>query len=539
MKNIEAINWVENWLDSASERGYQPAFIAALVREGYTIVHNTSHNSLELGKDVVAKSPDGKWFAFQLKGNPIGRFTMSQWHKHFDQLRQLCHLPILDIIGSRIVEKFTPVLVTNGEVEEDVQHALTLFNRGRSNRSKEAGPLRIWNRGTLLRLFDKASESIWPQEPHIQIELLKGVVRDYRAEADMEQFQSLVNYLLEFDAPKLSKDKSFSNMLLGYIAVNIYTSNYADNMNFYESIKLKSYYIVNCLSEANKRGLKSRRYLEALRLMRAALFSELLFFVESLCKRYENAPLINDNYLAEFPIYGVRRLLIQALCAVTLIEYEGDVVDSVRLRALERIDYKCFTHEAVVPAFLSVFWAKDLFEARRTNEMELYSLLKTIVAMANTRMLHGPYHEYADVVSQQHKDFLHIQFHDLDFESAKNYSYFAKPIFYLIARRNWKLLSKIIWPDLTMISHATFVWEKPEYFCQFRTEKGVNRNVFFGYPQTWQGLVENIPDKPEVPIPHSIEEDLSLLLLFLIFFPFRANPELLVSIDGRLTDSWY
>lgn len=84
MSNSEIKKWLELWLDSVGERGYQSAFVSALSYAGYETLHNTSHNALELGKDIVCSSPEGSLVAFQLKGNPGNRFTMSQWHEMYD-----------------------------------------------------------------------------------------------------------------------------------------------------------------------------------------------------------------------------------------------------------------------------------------------------------------------------------------------------------------------------------------------------------------------------------------------------------------------
>jgi hypothetical protein len=65
---------IEIWLDNATEREYQFAFRSALLFSGYNVIHNTSHTSLELGKDVIALAPNGEIQAYQLKGNPGGRF---------------------------------------------------------------------------------------------------------------------------------------------------------------------------------------------------------------------------------------------------------------------------------------------------------------------------------------------------------------------------------------------------------------------------------------------------------------------------------
>ncbi len=78
---------IEYWLDSATERSYQPAFVQMLVGEGHQILHSTRHASIEFGKDIVSIAPDGVPCAYQLKGNPGGRLTGSQLRDIASQLQ--------------------------------------------------------------------------------------------------------------------------------------------------------------------------------------------------------------------------------------------------------------------------------------------------------------------------------------------------------------------------------------------------------------------------------------------------------------------
>ncbi len=67
---------VENWLARASEKSFQVPFCYMLAHEGYTVVHLSHHNAMELGKDVLAIDSEGTPCAFQLKG---GNLTLNKW----------------------------------------------------------------------------------------------------------------------------------------------------------------------------------------------------------------------------------------------------------------------------------------------------------------------------------------------------------------------------------------------------------------------------------------------------------------------------
>ena len=80
---------VEGWLDSANERSYQAPFCQMLVADGHRIIHTTRHAPIEFGKDIITVNPDGVTCVFQLKGNPGGRLTLTQFNEIYAQLSQL------------------------------------------------------------------------------------------------------------------------------------------------------------------------------------------------------------------------------------------------------------------------------------------------------------------------------------------------------------------------------------------------------------------------------------------------------------------
>ena len=107
---------IEGWLDSTSERSYQATFCQMLSAKGYVVLHSTRHSPIEFGKDVVARSPDGDLCAYQLKGNPGSRLTVSQLRDVQGQLIQLVSQPVsLPGVPRTPHRSF---LVTTGEVDE-------------------------------------------------------------------------------------------------------------------------------------------------------------------------------------------------------------------------------------------------------------------------------------------------------------------------------------------------------------------------------------------------------------------------------------
>jgi hypothetical protein len=96
------------------------------------VVHVSSHNRVELGKDVLAVDKKGTPCAFQLKGGDI---TMTKWRD--DVEKQMLDLAYGKVKHPSIdpSKRHRPFLVTNGQIDETVVRALgdvneTLEERG-------------------------------------------------------------------------------------------------------------------------------------------------------------------------------------------------------------------------------------------------------------------------------------------------------------------------------------------------------------------------------------------------------------------------
>jgi hypothetical protein len=152
---------IEIWLDNAGERQYQFAFRNALLFAGHTILHNTSHTALELGKDIVAVAPNGDLIAYQLKGNPGGRLTISQWHQLLPQINTLVYQPVSHP-AVKAGSIHISVLVTNGEIHEDVYAAIAGYNTELESALPKRSSLQTIARGQLLKQIIDSAETLWP-----------------------------------------------------------------------------------------------------------------------------------------------------------------------------------------------------------------------------------------------------------------------------------------------------------------------------------------------------------------------------------------
>ena len=153
---------IDLWSDSASERSYQSPFCQMLAAEGHVVIHSTQHTPIEFGKDVITIAPDGTPCAFQLKGNPGARMTLTDFRDVRPQLTELVENPIAHPGVPR--KRHRCYLVTNGQTDEVVQRALMDMNEDLKSRGFGTNRLELWERGRLLEMATRLGASFWPSE---------------------------------------------------------------------------------------------------------------------------------------------------------------------------------------------------------------------------------------------------------------------------------------------------------------------------------------------------------------------------------------
>src|SRR6056297_2969826 len=115
---------VENWLTNASERSFQLPFCYTLQNKNHRILHLTRHRPIEFGKDVITIDENHDYHAYQLKQ---GNITQRVFTELLPQLNQLCYL---NLAHPHIPKDaiYTPYLVTNGKIDEEVYRQLEDLN---------------------------------------------------------------------------------------------------------------------------------------------------------------------------------------------------------------------------------------------------------------------------------------------------------------------------------------------------------------------------------------------------------------------------
>ena len=227
---------LENWLDNASERSYQNVFCQILSAEGYTILHSTRHSALEYGKDVLAKSPNGEVCAYQLKGNPGSRLTLSQFTAIQNQLTQLVTQPV--IFPGISINSHKSFLVTNGYIDEEVQRAIDDLNRAFEKQNSIGRPIEVIQRGDFIVWLKEYGSSLLPDEIKDFENLIKILNADGKYSFPIEIFHKLLSSILFLDteSKEISAAKLKRNVTSAAVLTEICLRNFSNCKNYYAEI---------------------------------------------------------------------------------------------------------------------------------------------------------------------------------------------------------------------------------------------------------------------------------------------------------------
>lgn len=523
---------IEIWLDSASERQYQFAFRNALLSAGYIILHDTSHTALELGKDVIAVSPSGELFAYQLKGNPGGRITVSQWHALIAQINTLVYQPVSHP-SVKPGTRHTPVLVTNGEIHEDVYAAIASFNTAITG--PVARPLQTIARGQMLRQILDSADTVWPVDVPTQRRLLNIFASPGDDELPSDEFIGLLGEVLK------GKNYNATAIPSVHLVTSILASNWIGYKNYFELVKMYALLAVAvaCYQARWKRQRKvDVRFLDEILLV---IHSHLRSFIDDLCDNFKRGPLLNRNVLSEFAYYHPRKKMIAGLLSVAILDDQLGLNQERRDFLWELIckakHSKFFLWEGMVPFCLAEFWALSNIQGTKEPDRRLFVMLNDILKCNGNEATHvqlvGPYYTLDEVVRWQYRIFLQTLRSPLDRDDHYRRSWFAEPLFVLLVRRNYKSACKAVWPEITRFIHMRTRLPAAADFGPTSCDNAVteDRLIDTSSAKTWDEVTKEAGQPSAPRIPAQLLQRPALILLYCLFAPQRMDRDVILWLD--------
>jgi hypothetical protein len=537
---------VESWLDNASERSYQAPFCQMLSAQGYRIIHSSRHSPIEFGKDIIAIAPDGIPCAYQLKGKPGGRLTLNEFNEIESQLLNLVNMPINDPSIPNIQHR--AYLVTNGQVEEEVRHAITLLNEGFKHAGLINRKIEIIQRGDILDIARDLGYSLWPSELKQINLLLEILVEDGANLFPISKLHSLLIELLLLDEnlePRISAAEMRRRICSSAVLVSIALMNYQKSDNHFAIITA---WIIFCAYVIAACERLSFNYEEIAKpSVRLALVNVLDSLTFQAIEIFGRKHLIEGDYVFDSVVYRARYTLILSLMSILWFWCEEEKwpqdLNKEKLEEFlhEGLDKLYLWGEAVVPQILCYYW----FLRRTTPSSESERLLASIINglikhdnKGNPIGLASPYYDYEDVSRHILAPILGRD-DDQSRAESLSISYYAEPLMHLFVRTGRKQLCKRIWPALTRFSFYSFIPESKWQYCLYRTDKGEYIHVIPPFTKQWNDLVDEARRIDCNEMPHSMKDNKFLTMLFLIVFPYRGIPSVIRHIAYCFDKTWF
>lgn len=534
---------LENWLDNASERSLQVPFAHMLQAEGYTVVHISRHCGMEMGKDLIAIDPNGIPCAMQLKGAGGKRITLARWRNEIAP-------EVNDLLTGKIVhpsisdpESHRSILVTNGELAEEVARAIDDLNRFWSDRGHPEIRLETMLRGELLDRAKQAGSSLWPSELRDVRAYLEFFLLDGRRRLPKEKLASLLASVLPLHQPPVvtgnsgepSRAELMRRISSCALLCSFATSPFSTYENHVAELEAWTIFLAYVFATAECWSLDPGSIKRHVDIVKDTICSRL----ESLCEELMTRKhYVEGDPLADQPVYLMRMTLLLALMSIYGLwrrqrQDEPGGQDAFIETFLRRRKHQLFLWgEAAVPQFLAIFWYWRNIDASLGPEYLLQRLVDAIAAQNDPRgreSLANPYFDENAVMARL------LGFpDDHPNESSRGLSYTIDGLVSLLVRRGWKQYMKINWPAISRLSAYSFIPEELWQYYLWRSSRGTNIVASPPLTKAWADLQNEAEDDSGSSIPQLLRQDPVLFLLFLVVFPHRVRADAIRWLDSAL-----
>ncbi|MCE5249815.1 hypothetical protein LLG96_06295 [bacterium] len=530
---------IENWLDSASERSYQPVFVQILTAQGYRVVHSTRHTGLEFGKDVYAIAPDGSGCVFQLKGNPGGRMGLCEFRRDIQpQLIQLISQPV--VFPGFPSDSHKSYLVSNGFFEEEVQRAVDDLNRGRylSNIS-------LISRGDLIRWCQDLGTSLWPSELDDVRLLLELYLTNPNDVLPTKKLSSLIQKVLKlnsFSNNISSKSEFYRVVTSSALLIGIVTSCFLEIENHFAVVSAWILLAVSIIAAGEKHGFELKGVaIETLILAEKAAGDALVGLWHEVKDRRH---LVEGDGLTDNEIYGWRlTILLGLLSCLAIMDEKNHYLDDQNREILtqwllkRQKDKYLWGEGAVANIVPWLIWRRKHDPTSKVDE-DILSLVFTLIARNqpnSNSCLVNPYYSFDEVL--RFKNNLD-KASTISRESFNGSSYTLEPLFHLLVRTNLKQHCKMLWPDFTKISHRCSLPDNPWEYCTYKFDSGIDISKVYPSTYMWSDLkAEALKSKKDL-IPEQLALRPWLLALWWQVAPYRYNTEASKSFIEGYMHEW-
>lgn len=543
------------WLDSASELGYQAPFCQMLAADGYTILHNTRHSPIELGKDIIALAPDGSLCAYQLKGNPGGRLTKNAFSEIMFQLQELSVL-VISLPGVTYPGQHRSFLVTNGEVDEEAMVAIRQLNE-RLERMGTGSKIEVLSRGNLRERAVRLGMALWPSELSDEATLLEIMAEPGNGPLPLDKLHRLLSEVLHLDPAKKYEKQAKEDICRRIASAAILTSiaikSFSHCKNHFAIISAWTMYSAYVVSTCQRWNVPiEKRVRAALDIASWTIESHLSALCDEVISRGEMRS--EGNSLVDTAVYKARETLLIALLSIYRLrrDEQGNLPQAHRV-FLDKFLDSDFLHrgetridlwgEGAIPQILAYMFYLWQHTHGLVAESLLCSVYRGLVYAnrSDRTALASPYYDFEAVCRHRHANAIGEKGDVLANEQFAGMSYYAEGLFYLMVQANMKQTCKLEWPDLTRMTHGKLIPKREYQYGLLHIPEGEHVLYHLPFEKQWQDLVSEAKDGDPDYVPTWLKwnEQRHILLLFIIIFPHRGTPEILKCLGRSFGVLWF
>ncbi len=512
---------VENWLTSATERGYQIAFCQLLASEGEELLYIATHGPFEKGKDVITRSPDNSIRAYQLKGGDI---RLADWRGISEQINNLVELPV-NLPQCPTGAQHLPFFVTNGRIEDVVLDYINNANLGWRQR-RFPHPLAAIEKSQLVHRFVAIHGAYLPQEASDFQLFLTLLLRDGAAPLDKPSFSRFIQGVISFGDG--STNKNVSRSLSSAVLLTSYILGSADTRNnhwaLFEGWTVMASYI---LAAATKFALTKDLWQSSFDLAMLGANRALNGLVEE-CKGSEQ--FIEGLPMADGFFYGSRQLILAGLLSAwalarRMAKLEPD--HHIQKLIVARVREAFIWGESAAPFVLLAALELEQQCLQPSSERFVFDYLQLLL------MCHSEGHRgFPDsfISVEDSVRFIH-QIGEQGVESFHGFSYTCQVAVDYLARRWRRRELALLWEGITRLSLDSSVPRNTWEWFFWKSDSAVLESSMAGQPESWATLVNDAENRDASVLPPLLQEYPEFALFFSLVFPHRLTPTTFAAID--------
>ncbi|MBL9183176.1 MAG: hypothetical protein JNN17_13645 [Verrucomicrobiaceae bacterium] len=517
---------VESWLSKINERGYGITFCQILASKGYRVIRY-GHSSIELGKDVLAISPQGDVCAYQLKSGDV---SLADVTKHIEQLQMLVAThPVHPGLPSTFV--YRVFFVTTGDFKDPAIALIKELNaKWRMHRWPEVQT--IGGRDLVTDLIAMSSD-FWPTEApdmraFLELHLARG-----RGDLDIGKLARLLRQIVEGkgSARDVERRSAAANIFCSYALGGFYATD--DHWSIFQGWTV-------CASTIGYMGesfeVPKDSWMPSFTLAKEGAMNALrLLSEEALC---DGAFIVQDREIDQYT--RVRNTTALAATAAYMLIAADRVTAANRFKPLALIaqfierDRLVFWGEGAFSQFAMLIWFLESFGLQEPASILLQTLLSTVVssnAPGSLNPLSDPYSNADECLVNMIKA---VENNQPSPRRKSVYSYSLLPIVTLLARRDLRSVLEDHWKAVSQVRITWFRPEKPAGMLLWRCESGSEQDGGFDQPQSWDELRKYACRDDRERLPSLLRDDFEFGLMFMLAFPHRISVSLTKLLDEKL-----